>query len=442
MPLMAVKTMSHIMRVLWFAMFLQVVWGNSANAEPQLKVYSANSKLQLGAIPHDSQRVLLDTQNEWQLVRFSQALVPVWVSANYVDFDNGQVTVRANRLNARVKPSKQAAILGVVLKGYTSKVLARANGFLKIYSPADWTFALRGEEPARQKSPAQPMGDQPTGTWTLVEPASPDTIRKAPSAVLTESTIAEASISEVIEHQVLEQRHRLAPGDTISLLVFGEPELSASNVRIPQSGSVSFPLIGSTDVQGKTTDEIEQVVAAKLAGGYVKNPKLSVTIDGYRPIFIRGAVASTGDFPFTEGLTVVKAISLAGGTKNSAKVSGVSILRDGVTVYESLSAESQIEVFSGDIISVEEELGVGDESTSYVYLHGEVQKPGEYEFRRGLTVEKAVVLAGGFTLRASKGKISLSRIVSGELKPEKLKRVKLYLPVKPGDIIDVGASWF
>ena len=113
-----------------------------------------------------------------------------------------------------------------------------------------------------------------------------------------------------------------------------------------------------------------------------------------------------------------------------------------MTVYEGVSIESQIEILSGDIISIEEELGVGDESTSYVYLHGEVQKPGEYAFRRGLTVEKAVVLAGGFTLRASKRKISLSRMIDGELKPEKLRRVKLYFPIQPGDIIDVGASFF
>ena len=134
-------------------------------------------------------------------------------------------------------------------------------------------------------------------------------------------------------------------------------------------------------------------------------------------------------------------IALAGGTKASVKKNGVSISRNGTTIEDGLSIESQYPISSGDIINVEEEFGVSEESAFYVYLHGEVKRPGEYQFRRGLTVEKAVVLAGGFTLRASRKKITVSRIVNDEEAPIKLKKAKLYLPVHPGDVIDVGASW-
>ena len=77
-------------------------------------------------------------------------------------------------------------------------------------------------------------------------------------------------------------------------------------------------------------------------------------------------------------------------------------------------------------------------------MHGEVASPGEYKFRKGLTVEKAVVLAGGFTLRASRKKISITRYLDKDEaeEPDKFKRVKLYTPIQPGDVIDVGASWF
>ena len=176
----------------------------------------------------------------------------------------------------------------------------------------------------------------------------------------------------------------------------------------------------------------------------MRNPRLSVTIFSYRPVFIRGAVRETGSYPFTEGLTVAKAIALAGGSKNSANTKGVNVSRDGKLIEQNLSINSEVEIASGDVISVAEEIGVGEEASSFIYLHGEVPSPGEYPYRKGLTVEKAIVLAGGFTIRASRKKISVTRYADQDEngKPKRLRRVKLYEPIEPGDVIVVGASWF
>jgi len=96
------------------------------------------------------------------------------------------------------------------------------------------------------------------------------------------------------------------------------------------------------------------------------------------------------------------------------------------------------------VITIGEELGVSEDPTLFVYLHGEVVKPGEYLFRRGLTVEKAIVLAGGFTLRGSPRKIKVTRYTGQgkDQEPVKLKGVKLYTPIEPGDVIKIGARWF
>lgn len=243
---------------------------------------------------------------------------------------------------------------------------------------------------------------------------------------------------------IQERQHLIAPGDAISLLVFGESDLSIENVRVPESGRVSFPLIGSVAIGGQTTRQVENTLRGMLSEGYVKNPRLSVTIFSYRPIFIRGAVRSTGSFPYTEGLSVAKSIALAGGSKNSAKANGVSVLRDGETIESGLALDSQQKVASGDVITIAEELGVGEDSTLFIYLHGEVAKPGEYLYRRGLTVEKAIVLAGGFTLRGSPKKIKVTRY-AGQVKdkePIHVKGAKLYTPIEPGDVIKIGARWF
>lgn len=389
-------------------------------------VHISTSKQFVGRVAATNDRVRIKTQGSWDIVTFTKPTVPLWVSADYIDRAGSTATVRVNNLNGRVQPSLNSVVVKQLPKGYASVVLAERNGFVQILAPRDWQFAVSNRQ-SKQRSLARASTSviENERTIPVVESSNPP-IKKSVAPAEPPST----------------ELHVIAPGDTISMLVFGEPDLSASAVRVPASGLVSFPLIGSTLVAGKTTEEIESMVAIKLGSGYIKNPKLSVTIDSYRPIFIRGAVQSTGSFPYTEGLTVAKALALAGGIKNSAKSDSISVLRDGGTIQSNLSVDSQYQINSGDIISIEEELGVGEELNFYIYLHGEVKKPGEYIFKRGLTVEKAVVLAGGFTLRASKRKISVSRMVEGQEEPEELRRVKLYIRVQPGDIVNVGASWF
>ena len=406
-----------------------------------LPVYSVTDRAFIAELPSSTQFREVRSQGDWSIIRFDQPAVPVWVSEDYVTMNQGVATVTADRLNARIRPEVGALVIKTIPQGFQSEVLDAQAGFVSIFAPADWLFAtsdsgswrLNATERQIQSRPERrPAASQPAGDQRSEHPVEP-----GPAAQIQ----VPASSKRAIVNETA-RLHRISPGATISLQVFGEPDLSQANVRVPESGAVSFPLIGSTQVAGKTTSEIESEVRQVLAGGYINNPQLSVTIESYRPIFIRGAVQSTGAFPYTEGLTVAKAIALAGGSKNSAKLDGISILRDGNLVQTQLSLDSQYQIASGDIITVEEEFGVGEEAGFYIYLHGEVQKPGEYLYRRGLTVEKAIVLAGGFTLRASKKRISVARTIDGEEAPQRLRKVKLHLPVEPGDIIDVGARWF
>ncbi|MDH5184256.1 MAG: polysaccharide export protein [Gammaproteobacteria bacterium] len=73
------------------------------------------------------------------------------------------------------------------------------------------------------------------------------------------------------------------------------------------------------------------------------------------------------------------------------------------------------------------------------YVHGEVKKPGGYPYTSNLTVEKAIVLAGGLTERASKGKITILRENVSNKSPVS---AALNVAVKPGDVITVGESFF
>lgn len=452
------------------------------NEQKQLAVYSVQSKRLLAELSGARHYSAESVNGDWSTIRFNKPVVPVWVSGDYGRMLNANTwLISGNRINLRDKPSLASTVLGNVSKGYQSRALDSENGFIKIYAPLNTVFAVKtsdlnrfaGSQLQTKESAAKPtlssrwnmtntsakeggqnisdnalLGESVTRNSVAtendkLEPLEKDSQIEQGQAVKTVQPQKVQALIQKVETPQTQQNYRLSPGDTISLVVFGEKDLSLSGIRIPQSGRVSFPLIGGVDVANLTIDQLEENLVQKLSQGYVRNPKLTVTIDSYRPIFVNGAVGSTGSFSYTEGLTVAKAIALAGGAKSSAKENGVTVTRQGSIVASDLKLDSELSIQSGDIISVENDIGVAlDEPAFYVYLHGEVKRPGEYSFRRGLTVEKAVVLAGGFTLRASRKRISVSRIVEGQQQPKKIKKVPLYMPVEPGDIIDVGASWF
>lgn len=417
-------------------------------------IYTARDRRKIADISFDSAFDLVKRSGKWSTVRFKQPVVPAWVSADYVKLSGRVATVRANQLNMRLGASTSSPVLTQLANGYQSRVLARKNGFLKILAPSSVPFAIfAGSEeqasasrltsaPRVISSPAseRPLAQKPP--FTQADDSRAQTAQTGSSDRASEQP--QVLVSNESPQSLQERLHIIAPGDAISLLVFGEPDLSIENLRVPQSGAVSLPLIGATSVAGRTTAEVEKDVVERLSQGYVRNPRLSVTMFSYRPVFIRGAIEQTGSFPFSEGLTIGKAIALAGGSKKSAKPNGVSILRDGDIVSEGLSVDSFLEVKSGDVITIAEEKSFDEDGSSYIYLHGEVASPGEYKFRSGLTVEKAIVLAGGFTIRGSRKKISVTRYAGKDVneEPERLKKVKLFTEIKPGDVINVGATWF
>lgn len=122
----------------------------------------------------------------------------------------------------------------------------------------------------------------------------------APRYVASEFTVADA------------QPYRLASGDRLRIIVFGQDNLS--NVyAVDGSGRISMPLIGAVDAQGRTTQQLERAIEGRLRAGFLREPKVSVEVDAYRPFFVLGEVTNSGQFPFVNGMTVQTAVAIAGG---------------------------------------------------------------------------------------------------------------------------------
>jgi polysaccharide biosynthesis/export protein len=106
--------------------------------------------------------------------------------------------------------------------------------------------------------------------------------------------------------------YALASGDRLRIIVFGQDNLS--NVyAVDGSGRVALPLIGSVDAYGRTTSQLERTIESRLRGGFLREPKVTVEVDAYRPFYVLGEVASSGQFPYVNGLTVQTAVAIAGG---------------------------------------------------------------------------------------------------------------------------------
>jgi len=267
-------------------------------------------------------------------------------------------------------------------------------------------------------------------------------MRKYATMIRRLSTLAAllAALGSALNASAAESDYVLAPGDIISVKVFNEPELSVENLRIPGNGVVSYPLLGRIDIENHSVATLEKHLTALLLNGYLKKPEVSISIAEYRPFFVKGDVEDPGRHPFAEGMTLEQALSIAGGSTEFGESTRISVNRfNGETVQVS---EGGFQIRPGDVITVKRDvLTEAEESTNYIYLYGEVSKPGGYEFRSGLTVEKAVAMAGGFTPRASKRKIDISRYTEGE-GPKTLDSVELTATIMPGDVVTVGESWF
>ena len=145
----------------------------------------------------------------------------------------------------------------------------------------------------------------------------------------------------------------LGPNDVIRIDVFGEDDLR-TEAEVNGLGQIKFPLIGQISVQGMTVEQVEDYLTARLKDGYLKDPKVTVTIIRHRNIFVSGEVSRPGAYPYQDGLTVLKAVTLAGGFTERAARSRIKILRmmEGKEVV--IAVQSEHPVQPDDMIIVPE----------------------------------------------------------------------------------------
>lgn len=149
--------------------------------------------------------------------------------------------------------------------------------------------------------------------------------------------------------------HRIGQDDTVSVTVLGEEDLTLKDVAVSSDGSIIFPLLGEVKVIGLSARQLEARLTRLLADGYLRRPVVSVAVHTNRIYYIKGEVKNPGGYTYIDGLTVEKAVALAGGYTPRASEEKIVVVREANLDKPLKSVKpSTTVVLPGDVITVGE----------------------------------------------------------------------------------------
>jgi len=154
--------------------------------------------------------------------------------------------------------------------------------------------------------------------------------------------------------QDTDDAYALNAGDSIRIYVYGEPDLTFHQLLVGPNGRISYPFLGDLKVAGKTADELQRMITRGLQPDYLVDPRVAVSIVRYRPFFVNGEVNRPGGVDFQPGLTLRKAISLAGGFTERANRKKILLIADGDPDLVEQEVSLDYRVQPGDIFTVQD----------------------------------------------------------------------------------------
>jgi protein involved in polysaccharide export with SLBB domain len=123
----------------------------------------------------------------------------------------------------------------------------------------------------------------------------------------THSVAVEQPVAPVVDTS-------LGVGDSFDVRVFGEPDLSGT-YKVGSEGNINFPLVGVLHVEGLDAQAAAKLIGDRLRQGMLRDPQVTVLIKEQtsKKIYVLGQVGRPGTFTYTPSMSVVEAITVAGG---------------------------------------------------------------------------------------------------------------------------------
>ena len=238
---------------------------------------------------------------------------------------------------------------------------------------------------------------------------------------------------------------QLGPGDSVSILVYGQPDLSTT-VYVADDGSVAVPLAGTIPVAGMSPAQASaRIEAALKAAKILVDPHVTLTVTQTRSqrVSVLGQVGTPGRYAVESNTTIFDLLAQAGGITANGSDTVYIIRRDNdgkETRYpvdlKGLSGGSgtlpAMSLQGGDSVFVPK--------AEQFSIYGEVATPGRYRVEPAMTVIEAIAKSGGITIRGSQRRVEIKRkLANGDYSTVKAKLGDL---VQPDDVIQVKESIF
>lgn len=281
-----------------------------------------------------------------------------------------------------------------------------------------------------------------------------------------------------------QEGYEIGPGDVLHVAVLGQSEMSG-DFPVDHEGMLSFPFLGRVKASDLSLKNLERKLTTLLADGYVKRPQVSVTFKESRrqKVFVTGEVKKPGPYGLKADRSLRTLLSEVGELTGDVGHEVIVVRapkelpspspppavpegENGEPSPEPVPTPTPTPTPAPDVLALPgylpgsevfrvslRELQSGNPDDDFplepgdtvflpkaaqVYVTGYVARPGAFRFEEGMTVYKALALAGGVTDRGS-SKAKIVRIVEGKKKELKAKPIDV---LQPEDTIVVPERFF
>ncbi|MBB3229539.1 polysaccharide export protein [Halomonas stenophila] len=274
------------------------------------------------------------------------------------------------------------------------------------------------------------------------------------------------SMSPEMIREIEEYQYYVGPGDVLNIIVYDHPELTIpagsersaeeSGTLVHADGTIYYPYIGNIQVEGKTVNQIRSILTQRLAT-YIAEPQVEVNVAAFRSkkYYISGEVEAPGTQPITNvAMTVLDAISQAGGATENANWHNVTLTRNGqertLSLYDILKKG---DLTQNTLMQAGDVLHVSSAENQNISVLGQVRNPGNVQVgREYLSLTDALSRAGGvvesraepsgiFVIRAKpQGSDKMATVFQLDISNAVALNMGSYFPLEPQDVVYVTSA--
>lgn len=273
-------------------------------------------------------------------------------------------------------------------------------------------------------------------------------------------------MSPTLEREIENYQYYIGPGDILNIIVYDHPELTipagsdrsaeeSGNV-VHADGTIYYPYIGNINVEGKTVNEIRGILASRLAT-YIADPQVEVSVAAFRSkkVYVSGAVNSPGTQPITNvPLTVIDAISQAGGATENANWNRITLSRSGSEMTLSLYQMLKLgDLTQNHLLKPGDVLHVSTSENQNIAVLGQVRNAGNIQTgieplsltealsRAGGVVESRAEPSGIFVIRGKPvGSEKMATVYQLDITNAVALNMGSYFPLEPQDVVYVTSA--